>query len=504
MSAFRRPNRMYVFLSLGIASFLIPLFPAGKPAGPPPVSRLAFRSSDARLDRAFEWAKLQAMAYVRTGDPVGDWYEAALPGRAAFCMRDVSHQAAGANALGLAELNKNMLRRFARNISGSKDWCSYWEINSADKPAPVDYRSDKEFWYNLPANFDVLDAIWRQYLWTGDRAFVDDPVFRAFGRRTVEDYVERWALGLDRIMGRPASMNLVRPLDPRNPYLASRGLPSYDEEETPDLNVGADLVAAQYAGYRAYAGLCRARGEAREAEAFLDLAARLKTAFHETWWDAKADGYRALHFTDGRFKTEPSMLEFLLYFGLTAPGRPTGRTLEDLLAIRETNIEARSYFPEIFFRYGRPEEALATILDLCDPGTSRREYPEVSYAVIGALTRGLMGIEPDAEGNSVATWSRLTPSLAWAEVSDVPVLGTRISVKHTGRTETTFRNHGPRAVTWKVCFEGKGRRIGINGAEVPAQVVRTEEGREAICALIPVPPGKSVTASARERAGSRS
>jgi len=25
--------------------------------------------------------------------------------------------------------------------------------------APVDYKSDADFWYNLPANFDIIDAV---------------------------------------------------------------------------------------------------------------------------------------------------------------------------------------------------------------------------------------------------------------------------------------------------------------------------------------------------------
>src|ERR1700683_4950892 len=119
-------------------------------------SDLELRSSDTRLVQSFNWAKQQAMAYVFDGDPVGPWYEAALPGRRAFCMRDVSHQVAGAQALGLSKYTHNMLRRFAENISASKGWCSYWEINYLNHPAPIDFKSDEEFWYNLPANFDVL------------------------------------------------------------------------------------------------------------------------------------------------------------------------------------------------------------------------------------------------------------------------------------------------------------------------------------------------------------
>lgn len=127
--------------------------------------------------QSFEWAKSQAMAYVFSGDPVGLWYEAALPGREAFCMRDVSHQSMGAHALGLAAYTHNMLHLFAKNISESKNWCSYWEIDRNNRPAPVDYQSDAAFWYNLPANFDVLDSSYRMYLWTGDLSYIEDPVF---------------------------------------------------------------------------------------------------------------------------------------------------------------------------------------------------------------------------------------------------------------------------------------------------------------------------------------
>ncbi len=92
-------------------------------------SSLVLKTSDARLAAAFAWARGQALAYAFEGDPVGNWYEAALPGRHAFCMRDTAHQAMGAHVLGLAGYTHNMLHKFAENISKSKDWCSYWEIN---------------------------------------------------------------------------------------------------------------------------------------------------------------------------------------------------------------------------------------------------------------------------------------------------------------------------------------------------------------------------------------
>ncbi len=156
------------------------------------VGKIAFRSSDKELNEAFEWAKQQALAYAFEDDPVGHWYEAALPGREAFCMRDVAHQSMGAHVLGLTQHTKNMLLKFAENISESKDWCSYWEINRDGFPAPVDYVDDVQFWYNLPANFDVLDSCYRMYLWSGDRTYLEHPAFLNFYKRSVRDYVERW------------------------------------------------------------------------------------------------------------------------------------------------------------------------------------------------------------------------------------------------------------------------------------------------------------------------
>ncbi len=124
------------------------------PSGPQPGS-VTLSSSDAKLKETFDWAKRMALGYAHDGkDPVGYWYEAALPGREAFCMRDVSHQSIGGEILGLSPHNFNMMYKFAVNISESRDWCTYWEINRYDKPAPVDYADDKHFWYTLTASPD--------------------------------------------------------------------------------------------------------------------------------------------------------------------------------------------------------------------------------------------------------------------------------------------------------------------------------------------------------------
>src|SRR5579863_1266808 len=160
-------------------------------AAVPHEGAIEFESSDAVLVAGFRWAKAQALAYARNDGSIGPWYEASLPARNAFCMRDVSHMSNGAQFLGLGPRNLNMLRRFAENISASKKWCSWWEITRDNLPAPVDYNNDRDFWYDLPANFDVLDACYRQWLWTRNAAYLGD-TFLNYYRHTVIDYVNAW------------------------------------------------------------------------------------------------------------------------------------------------------------------------------------------------------------------------------------------------------------------------------------------------------------------------
>ncbi|MGB8958338.1 MAG: hypothetical protein WCC00_04940, partial [Candidatus Aminicenantales bacterium] len=366
--------------------------PSGFKPAKRPESPLELETPDTKLAAAFAWAKGQALEYVfpaaAYGDPVGDWYEAALPSRFAFCMRDVSHQATGAHVLGLAAFNRNMLGQFARGISPSRDFCSYWEIDKWARPAPVDYRNDKDFWYNLPANFDVLDACWRQYLWTGDRAYLEDPAFLEFYRLTVDDYIKAWDKDGD---GVPE----------HRPDYGNRGLGGYDEGPFSDRTMfGADLVAVTARALDSYAqmvGWIGGRGES-EASALRERAAALRGRFDAEWWNESRGLYADFALADGSLAFEEQFWSgvFPLYFGLLPAGPRREATLRRILGREPEGIEVESYLPEVFYRYGADDAAYAEILALTDPAKKRREYPEVPFAVIGAVATGLIGLEPNA------------------------------------------------------------------------------------------------------------
>jgi hypothetical protein len=459
-------------------------------------SELDFASSDPRLVRSFQWAKQEALSYVSDDDPVGPWYEAALPGRHAFCMRDTAHQVDGAQALGLARYNHNMLRRFAENISASRDWCSYWEIDRLNRPAPVDYKSDARFWYNLPANYDVLDACYRMFLWTGDRSYIEDPVFLNFYDRTINEYTKRWNLAPDRIMQRTSEIQTP-------PFF--RGDPTYEESSTNNV-VGIDLLATQYAAFRAYATIQAIRGNTQQAQISLQTASQVKTLINTVWWNSSQRYFYAFlnkeHQFTGRAGAD------LLYRDAIDSGVKTESALRTLQSTMqnepESAVEPKSHYAEILYRYGNPDAAYAEVMDLTRDGRERREYPEVSYSVIGAMVTGLMGIrvEPASPLPEIAagkpfktvvdTLPQLTEKTGWAELRNLPVQDSSIDVRHEGNRSTTFTNRGKRALTWKAAFPGSFQTFIVNGRQIKAHTDAEHFGRTVSWVALNVLPGATM------------
>jgi len=433
---------------------------------------IEFETSDAKLSAGFAWAKAQALAYVRNGDPIGPWYEAALPGRNAFCMRDVSHMSTGAQLLGLSGRTRNMLRQFAAHISASTRWCSWWEITGDGKPASVDYKSDRDFWYDLPANFDVLDACYRQWLWSRDDAYIADPVFLDYYHRTVTDYVASWDHDRNGLLDHLAGDGHM-------------GIATYDEDLQDQVLVGADLIAAQYAAYCDYASIEQASGATAEAAALNTRAKALKTFYNSHWWDPATQSFYGALGEDGKFhanlnaSTGGSDIEFPLYFGLTEPGPKTNASLDRLEARLHLDQAARtgviggvegvSYLPDIFYKYGRPHAAYIVLRALMDPQLQRRTYPEVSFTVIGNLGQGLMGIRPTPRLGAVTTLPQLVPETSWATLHHLPIGSNIVAVRHTGNLETALTNEGGAALTWEASFLGSSETLMIDGNKLRAE-----------------------------------
>ncbi|HTD39127.1 MAG TPA: hypothetical protein VK671_00805 [Mucilaginibacter sp.] len=421
---------------------------------------VSFTSSDKKLEQAFVWAKDMALHYKgNANDPVGPWYEAALPSRYAFCMRDISHQCIGAEIIGLSPENYNMFRLFARNISASKDWCSYWEINKWGKPAPEDYRNDKAFWYNLPANFDVLYATWRLYLWTGDKRYINDPAFVNFQQKTIKEYIDQWVLAADSLLKRPAHPNLAIPLNEKDPFSTCRGLPSYSEG-IPNLKIGVDLVAGLYRAMLIYAAILESNGQKNEATYYVKKAEQYHQHLESDWWDEQKSRYNTLYSNDGKFAMDETET-FLIWFDALRDNSRLQNTVGHMATVN-TNIENTSYYPYLFYKNDLWKDARKYILYISDPSTPRREYPEVSYGVIEGIVQGLMGITPDSREGMICTVLRMNDKGS-AAIRHLPLLRTNIDVNHTSDHQSVLSNNGKQSFKWKAMFYGNYHKAYVNG-----------------------------------------
>ena len=448
-------------------------------------AKITFSSDDQALVEGFAWAKKQAMAYVFRGDdPVGPWYEAALPGRAAFCMRDVSHQLVGAQLLGLADINKNLLSKFAAAIAESRDWCGYWEINKWNQPAPVDYTSDADFWYNLPANFDFIDACYRAWLWTGDSAYLSEPVFVNFYARSLNEYVHHWDPDGDGLMEGTSG----------NP--SRRGLSSYNEEQFG--RVGIDLLAGQYIGNLRYATMLQLRGKSAEAKTYLRRARRIRSKINSDWWVASERFYHHYIKYDGSWLNDKQMMSFLLRWDVVPADRGPSVIDHLISVLPRTGVEMFSYLPLETYRYGNAEDAHRLLATLVSPDLKRREYPEVSYAALEAFAMGLMGIQPDPATATITTLSRLTYQTHWAELDHAPVWSGEIKLRHDGSRQSTLSNLSGQTITWAAHFYGSQAKLSVNGVRQKGTRSRDEAGRPVVVARVRVKPGDNCTVRLEE------
>lgn len=448
---------------------------------------VTFQSSDKDLDVGFEWAKRQALEYAHFGeDAVGLWYEAALPAREAFCIRDVMHHSAGAAVLGLSLHTKNMIMRFAENIAESRDWCTYWEITKDNVPAPVDYENDQDFWYNLPANFDIIETSWRQYLWTGDTYYLNDNKLLEFFRLTLNEYTDFWDKDGDGILE-------------YYPEYGRRGLATYNEAGLHPL-MGGDMITAQIAGYRAFVRLAGLKGQSEAVAQYAAKAEELERHYEEDWWNEDKERFYGAVLQDRTFVAEyHAEGNFLpLYYGAISHPEKLRKALEDVKINRVANVEGKTYLPDIFYRYGENEEAFKELKELVDPSLNRRDYPEVSYCVIGSMAAGLMGLA--ANGASlISTLPRLAHSLEWASMGDIPVLDRTIAVKHYGSTESAVTLQSGKPLVWKAAFKGHSDTLYHNGTAIAAKQETTAGGGQVSFITVEVAEGETHRVSTETR-----
>jgi hypothetical protein len=319
--------------------------------------------------------------------------------------------------------------------------------------------------------------------------FRSNEAFSTFYMRTVTSYVAAWAPEPGGIME-----NARRPRV-RASYHASG----------PRMLTGADLVAAQYAGYQTYAAIQEFKGREgslsqRQAREYREKARALQARFNREWWNAAQNRFYSGTLMDHSFNPDDvaECNMYTLWFGIPEDGPKANAALDELSSRPPDEPRARSYTPEVLYQYGRNGRAYETLLEIGDPNFVGHEMAaEVSFAVVGTVAMGLMGIAPNTPRSTIETRPRLTSALPWARLSHVPIGPNIVTVEHRGPRETSLTNHSGAPLRWKASFDAPhpvtGRAV-VDGETVVSLPEIDAHQQAVVSVVVPVRPGQTRTA----------
>ena len=179
-----------------------------------------------------------------------------------------------------------------------------------------------------------------------------------------------------------------------------------------------------------------------------------------------------------------AFLHYLIYFDVVTDAEK----LEKIVRDYDTNfdkliVELKSYLPIIFYENNFTQKANQMIIELCSEENLRRDYPENSFTVIEHLTRGLMGVEPNATSNTFSTLSRLESENDWAEIMNVPLLANQVTVRHDGHGQTTATNESGPLVKWSARIQGVHEYLFVNGKKTKSILEKGAQNRYSYCTL---------------------
>ncbi|MFD9357250.1 NPCBM/NEW2 domain-containing protein [Streptomyces sp. NPDC060031] len=468
-----------------------------------PTSTLTLNSPNATLNDGFNWGKDRALGMTfYPGNPMmghePEWwrlknsthptvepgYWGAYTNRESYYNRDISHQSDGAHALGLDAETLHMMKTFAADADdpGQNGW-PLWAHSSSGAMYYIDGTGFRE----LPSPFNLMTKAYKQYQWTGNSDWINDPALSAFYDSTMGSF-----LAGHEVKWNDANPSGEQPVSRKQPgeYTAT-----FFEFPNENLVSAADSLGYQYQSMLAYAEILKAKGDNANSAKWADRAKRVRDHFETNWWDASANRYiRGKDASGTGYSSWGHEASFLMMLtGLGDHGTKTGSYLDFIAANDDDlNVEASSYLPEMYYQYNRSTEGWAWLKKLM---TGKNSYPEISFLAVSSVIDGMMGVQPDAPNDKVATVSRLTSETPWVEIDHLKVGDNDLKLKHTGTTGSTLTNNSGGTVNWEAQFYGTPATITVNGT---AQTPQTKSlyGKTVSYVTVPVAAGASVTATA--------
>jgi len=449
---------------------------------------IRLESDSAELKEIFAWAKRTAAASVVDDGATGPLdvseahpgphrqaqyrasYRAGYAHRSGYYLRDFVHQAVGAQILGWQRHNAGMLNALLATATTEHGGWPVWALNfDGETPLAIDYRSPQQFVREVPAIFEMVELVHVLYRWTGDAALLEH---RDFWRNTLGSFVSTHDIHRPNGVAEGSGMGIFE------------GAASYNEHPTAQFREAGDAFGAQYAATLHAAELERASGEPGAGAQLEQTAAEL-AAYFRTMWSRGNDDVIVNGWTvDGEPVTEwgRETTFFMPLKGLFDGDPRSGPLLADIDRLcsdpagAPANIEALTYLPDLFLRHGDADTAWRWIRHIYglrdEPHVVPHQglngsYPEVSFTLVSQIITGLLGVHPNAAGNSVTTRSLLPAGVERIEAFDIPFGEGTIDVGVSAGT-LWLRNGTEHLLHWEV-FAGnssdfKDPHIGGSGA----------------------------------------
>jgi hypothetical protein len=239
-------------------------------------------------------------------------------------------------------------------------------------------------------------------------------------------------------------------------FIRARGIPSYSEGRE-DFNVGTDLLAAEYRAFESLRLVALSRHEVNLAVQYGHTADEIAHLIEHEAWSEEEHHFMGFFSKDG--STHGSGDAMVLYFGATSdPTHIRGALthIESPEYLKNIGIEEESYLPQTFYHYGEKAAAYERMMDLSRPDKDRREYPEVSFAVISAMVSGMMGVEtiydPPLGSPLIRSMSRLAGKSDIATMKGIRIRQNLVDLKHTGDQESSLTNRSGPPLHWQATF----------------------------------------------------
>ncbi|WP_285530293.1 NPCBM/NEW2 domain-containing protein [Streptomyces lavendulae] len=468
-----------------------------------PTSTLTLNSPNATLNDGFTWGKDRALGMTfYPGNPMmghePEWwrlknsthttvqpgYWGAYTNRESYYNRDISHQSDGAHALGLDAETFNMVKTFAADAAapGQNGW-PLW----AHSPYGAMYYIDGTGFRELPSPFNLMAKAYKQYQWTGNSDWINDPTLSAYYDSTMGSFLDG-----HEVKWNDADPAREQPVSKKQPgeYTAT-----YFEFPNENLVSAGDSLGYQYQSMLAYSEILKAKGDNADSTKWADRAQRVRDQFEKNWWDNSNNRYiRGKDAAGTGYSSWGHEASFLMMLTGLGDHGPRTESYLDFIAANDDdlNVEATSYLPEMYYQYNRSAEGWAWLKKLM---TGKNTYPEISFLAVSSVIDGMMGVQPDAPKDKVATISRLTSETPWAEIDHIKVGDNDLKLKHTGTTGSTLTNNSGGTVNWEAQFYGTPASITVNGTAYTPQT-KSLYGKTVSYVTVPVAGGATVTATA--------